>query len=732
MSVDWYCRIDETTHGPLTGAELQRLAKSGKLRPTDTVKKSDAGKWIPASAVKGLIFNTSPNPKSGPATDEEQPARKRPSARPAKKNIHMIVFVTAGIAAVVMILCSVTIFFTFFRGSSRTPAVAQTKKTDGAAKKTKDVENKPEIDAEKKRKDEAEAKRIAEAAQKAKDEEAKRIAEAAQKAKDEAEAKEVEAKRVAEAAQKAKDEAEAKEVEAKRIAEAAEKAKELEALVTQLIEQLKSPDEPTRLKAIKTLGGKGKAAKAAIPMLFELAKDWKANGRYKGDILRTIEQIGIDKSYLPALLVELQRNETSFIVTDLVGIAGEPAIGPLLKLLDDPLPRTRFRALVALFNNRSLNSSMVPRLMRCLEDADASVRGQAASTIGRIGVEAKDAIPALIKSVEQKNWGAANALAAFGPIAKGAVPALINALKDKTTALKLDFRDPSDVGKLVTKEISFAEQAAAALGFIGPDAVAAVKDLIRATADPRPGVRQQAVFALGKIRSVDAIPKLMAILEKKPVDNDELDKAAARALADLGTPAIPTLLKAADSKVHSVRLGAAIALAQMRPLPDKAVAAIRPFLKDENSVARTRAVVVLGRMGFDGEEAIPDLVEVLTSTKETEVIRKKVADALAEMGEKVGPHILKCSTHENARARRWVAIILGKMKSPPPEAVTTLIGILEKDSIDLVRVAAAEALSEFGPEAKSALTMLDRQAAADKSPMVRRAASLAATKIRAK
>ena len=56
MTTSWYCQIERTTYGPLTAQDLKRMAEKGKLRPTDLIKKTEAGKWVTASSVKGLLF----------------------------------------------------------------------------------------------------------------------------------------------------------------------------------------------------------------------------------------------------------------------------------------------------------------------------------------------------------------------------------------------------------------------------------------------------------------------------------------------------------------------------------------------------------------------------------------------------------------------------------------------------------------------------------------------------
>lgn len=57
MAVDWYYVRDDQQVGPVSSAELKRLADTGELVPTDMVSKKGLGKWVPASSIKGLCEN---------------------------------------------------------------------------------------------------------------------------------------------------------------------------------------------------------------------------------------------------------------------------------------------------------------------------------------------------------------------------------------------------------------------------------------------------------------------------------------------------------------------------------------------------------------------------------------------------------------------------------------------------------------------------------------------------
>jgi HEAT repeat protein len=107
---------------------------------------------------------------------------------------------------------------------------------------------------------------------------------------------------------------------------------------------------------------------------------------------------------------------------------------------------------------------------------------EAALALGHIGSEAKEAVPALIKTLGDPEVGVQEfAIASLGPEAKEAVPALIKVLGDRWQAVRW--------------------RAAYALGDIGPEAKQAIPELERvAEEDPDGLVRQNAHDALEKIR----------------------------------------------------------------------------------------------------------------------------------------------------------------------------------------------------------------------------------------
>lgn len=89
MSQEWYYSIDGDRQGPVSAADLKKLAEAGTLKATDLVWKDGMADWVQARSIKGL-FGAAAGP--APATSksgEQTAARTRPVAdededRPAR------------------------------------------------------------------------------------------------------------------------------------------------------------------------------------------------------------------------------------------------------------------------------------------------------------------------------------------------------------------------------------------------------------------------------------------------------------------------------------------------------------------------------------------------------------------------------------------------------------------------------------------------------------------------
>jgi len=55
MAKDWFYQVMGQKFGPVSYADIVRLARQGSLPPESLVRKGVAGNWVPADQVKGVF-----------------------------------------------------------------------------------------------------------------------------------------------------------------------------------------------------------------------------------------------------------------------------------------------------------------------------------------------------------------------------------------------------------------------------------------------------------------------------------------------------------------------------------------------------------------------------------------------------------------------------------------------------------------------------------------------------
>jgi len=83
MANDWFIRINEVEHGPLTSERLKLLARQGKVAPETFIKQGASGAWHRASHVTGLFPMAAS--RGTPATAAPLPKPSSPPTIPAAK-----------------------------------------------------------------------------------------------------------------------------------------------------------------------------------------------------------------------------------------------------------------------------------------------------------------------------------------------------------------------------------------------------------------------------------------------------------------------------------------------------------------------------------------------------------------------------------------------------------------------------------------------------------------------
>ncbi len=392
-----------------------------------------------------------------------------------------------------------------------------------------------------------------------------------------------------------------------------------------------------------------------------------------------------------------------------------------------------------------------------LVSPDVVARREASYELAKLGPKAKDALPALIKALDDGDkqvWtNAIAAVSAMGPDAKDAIPTLLADFDSKSasrqrsyyrdqvivrTAYALTRIGPAAIPPLIdglrSQDTMMRSGCARALGGMGPAAKDAVPALIENLGHGDAGVQADVIDALGSIGDT-AKPKLIeALAWKEPRQRS----TAALALGAMGksaqdatAPMLAQLKTETDAAVRASlltalpRLGADATLALIEGLKDERepirhaainglltarsaqaqiVKALTALLRDPNPASSERAAYVLGRLGETAAPAVPAILEIIA--KQTPAPQTYL-DALVQIGEPaVTPMLVSFEKTDPASLTRehWVVKCLQQMGGLGAGQVARNL----THPSPSVRLLAARALVELGPDAESATPALLR------------------------
>ncbi len=289
---------------------------------------------------------------------------------------------------------------------------------------------------------------------------------------------------------------------------------------------------------------------------------------------------------------------------------------------------------------KALGANGVPYFIPFLK-IDNLYCSSAAITLGKMGANAKAAIPVLIKLLQLPGY--------------------------------TDDIDPCG--------------ASSALVFIGlKEKNLVVPDLVALLDSPDQDVRVRAAFALGQIGSEakDAVPKLIQLLDSS---NDRDRHGAISALGQIGSEAkdaVPKLIQLLDSKDDFERSEAASALGGIGSEARSAVPKLIQLLDSSNDSRFTRSYFfALGGIGSEARSAVPKLIQLLDLPNADVPL---VADTLGSIGPEARsavPKLIQLLDSPNADDRYAAASALGKFGSESKNAVPKLQSWLtNKDNRD--------------------------------------------------
>lgn len=476
--------------------------------------------------------------------------------------------------------------------------------------------------------------------------------------------------------------------------------------VAALIAVLKNGTPEERTASANALGTIGPNASPAAEAL-RSARTWEGSG-HRGEVMLSAQRA----------LLKIQWPEGGAPPEEGTG----EAVRRLIMELQSDAAASRQRAANGLAGMANAAREAVPALLEALRDREGSgARPQIVKALGAIGPESRSAVPELVAILRDDgrkplHEPAIETLGRIGPGAKEAVSILVEALSREAplsgaSALALQSICP-DSGSLVAPLLaalkaadSAAVRAAAAeaLGRVGPGAATAIGDLAAVlSSDGNAGVRMAVARALGKIGPKSA--GVLGVLTRALQDQDaRVRETAAVTLGDMGSSAreavdrLAAVLK--EDADPAVRRHAAKALTQISPTDRMVARALQRALRSEDRELRMGTVQALAAVGPDAKEMAGHLVTTFRRDEDLDV-RLAAARAVQAIdpSNQVFIFALRSALRDKTpKARKLAADIIAQLGAKAVEAVPNLIKALKEDEETEVRMAVAQALARVAP-----------------------------------
>jgi HEAT repeat protein len=517
----------------------------------------------------------------------------------------------------------------------------------------------------------------------------------------------------------------------------------------------------------------------AVPQLPDLLKDiTTGNEAEKVKAINRLEELGVTSEAAVAALMSQIQNDSAAVrahaVHALGALRATGSVELVIPLVFDKNAEVRHAAFYALRELKPEPKLIVPLIDQVLKEPDPMVRMHVLTLVAEIG---KPAVPALIKLLDKEEsapWGCI-ALGAIGADAAEAVPAITKLLGAThhpklrlEAAMTLSSIGPAAASALPElmnildkKDPVVLPGAIFAIGRLGPAGKPAEKKLRELAAREDPFTRVIATWALCKLNpenqklAADSLPVLVtALIDKEPrtraaatkclIDlkprpallmpaigkimdavQPEMMPNIVEAIADVGAPAVPVLVKALNEQ--SQRAKVAAILGRLGPEAKEAAPALAGIVENDKSpAARREALIALGAIGPFASGQAPAIAKVLKD--DDSQLRAAACYALGKIGPlAIGSknELLECLKSEDELCSMAAAWALTRVDPNCPEGARKSVPCLVKGLFNPdahVRMEAVTALQALGAQAQEAIPALKKVAADDSQAAIRIAA----------
>ena len=477
-----------------------------------------------------------------------------------------------------------------------------------------------------------------------------------------------------------------------------------------LAERLKDPDDTVRLKAAKEISGRSgvlhspdakpvidaladrnwrvrrtlvaglakRSAPDAVAALLEAVREEHLDFGVLNGALQVLQATAIDTT---ATLLEFLRSDDHDLRMQAALALGHQnnriAIEPLLETLDDEDANVRYHAIEALGNLRA--SEAVEPLMAIAESRDFFLSFAALDALKQIGDPSVAARVSLLLDDDLLREAATSTLGATGGV--DAAEPIVRMLNEGTVSVSA----ASDALCALFERHAASEGTPNPLAervrqIIQPSGVAALLEAI----DTDSKATKSAVCVAGWIKSEEAVPKLVALL-----DREELRETVLAALVDQGEAAIPALIDNLKSEDEAIRADVARALGSIGG--DGGIEALVTALHSDTSIAPA----ILDALGSSASKQANDALIELLRSPNTAVRRAAVTTLGRFRPAGVKERLFGLLTDDDPNAREATIRVIGGLRtSESNEAVVEAC----RDENEVVRAAAVEQLASLPPD----------------------------------
>jgi HEAT repeat protein len=420
-----------------------------------------------------------------------------------------------------------------------------------------------------------------------------------------------------------------------------------------LIDCLANPDATTRRRACDALGNIGDAASSARDALRRLLTDAAEEVR-----LRAAWALGLVHDTSDRTITALFAWGRSGSIAErraayhALGNIGTALIDPrplrtyqqqVLDTLDDDDEDVRWSACYVLASLRPDVPLHVELLILRLADSSSRVRALAIRQLKELAptTDLAEHVASMCEVVRGSGSEAEDmckVLAMVGPKAKSAVPYLTEALRAENGSLviaaatalwKIDRQIVESLPALARLFDEHGESVCDAICEIGPAAAPLIHEVIGALQTEDWDLQWAAADALGALSSSD--PQVLAALVASLGHASAIVRtAAARALAQIGPPAVPALIEILQGQADVRCECAADALGRMGHRAIEATEALRSRLRSAPPGIASWCAIALGKV--TGDAAVAPMLMDLVARAEQPNIRREAAVGLKAIG----------------------------------------------------------------------------------------------------